>query len=316
MIALRHVACLRAATWVLLIASLALTTSAYGQSTNGPSTTDIATLVERANAAHRDGQYARAAALFDRAFALDAAAALKFNAAQAWRLAGDGPRAADAYALSLVLHETGRGALDDISKVAAQDKLAELETTLGVIRVDEPEGATLAVAHVRQPVPARVHVLPGSHTVTLDHGGQRRTKTLDVIAGESVVVTFVTSDPAPNPRPVAPPPLPEAPPTAGLAPHHVAGLAVLGTGLALGIVTAVLGFETLGADDAWEASEFLDLNARDRAIDFKTATNVVLTAALVCGATSAVLLIIPATDDAPSVSLRVSPVSVALDGRF
>ena len=314
---------MRLLTVAALSAAATFGSASMAQEPDAPDAPDAAdevgSLLDEAGAAYAAERYRDAAELFERAFAIDPVAPLLFNAAQAWRLAGERARAADGYARALELDRTGSTRLDALSRRTAEEKLAELRRDLAIIQVDSPRGATLEVGPARVTVPARVHVEPGRHVVRLDDRGTCSSQELDVQAGSTTRVAFVLAPPT------APPPLPREVPSSGsegvgpaetgdqgLASHHVAGIVTLGLGGALGVVTAVLGVQTLRADDDWEASGFTDLPVREEAVRLKTATNVTLTFALATAGAGTILLLTP--DSRTSVAL--GPGSLSLTGRF
>src|SRR5262245_20364678 len=158
-------------------------------------------LVRDAKRAYATRDYERAAQLFEKAYAADPVPSLRVNAAQAWRLAGDLPRAADAYAQALAVK--GKDALGASDRGFVRDKLAEIEKSTGKLRIDEPRGGALSVAHVeRTPIPAVVHLMPGSHEIRIERpDGSTVTRTIDLEAGETSTLSVVGSEspsPAPN----------------------------------------------------------------------------------------------------------------------
>jgi hypothetical protein len=78
------------------------------------------------------------------------------------------------------------------------------------------------------------------------------------------------------------PPLVAFEPARSPDPQRTIGWVTAGTGVALGVVTAVLGFSALAARDRFEASGYTDPDARADASALRTWTNVTLVAAAVC----------------------------------
>jgi hypothetical protein len=98
------------------------------------------------------------------------------------------------------------------------------------------------------------------------------------------------------------------------------GWVALGTGVALGGVTAWLGVSALGARDRYYDSGRTDRDAYEEAGSYRTWTNVALTGAVLLGATGLVLLLKPSSKTpAPQVGamwLGAGPASVSLGARF
>jgi hypothetical protein len=69
------------------------------------------------------------------------------------------------------------------------------------------------------------------------------------------------------------------------------GWVALGTGVAFGVGAVVLGASALSARDDWNASQLTDRSAHDRAVTFRTLTNVAWVGAAAFGVTGVVLLV-------------------------
>jgi hypothetical protein len=254
-------------------------------------------------ASHQQGDYAGAAGLFEEAYRLAPAAGAKFNAAVSWDAANELPRAADAYETALAM-----GGLVVEQAEQARERLSALERVLGYLRIDEPMGALISVAHVeRAPVPLRVHLRPGTHTITLEAGGTTRTHEVNVGAGEAQRAAFDAPAPrvreTPRAAPVAataplPPPRERVERDTGSA-QRTWGWVAIGAGVVFAGAAVVLGLQTLDAREEWEQTDKgpEHHDKRERAVTFRALTNVAWGgAALAGGAGLALLLTAPSVE--------------------
>lgn len=274
---------------------------------------------ERARQAFADGRFADAAGHFRDAFKVVPDPATKYNEAFAWTKADEIAPAADAYEAALSF-----GDLPDDLAAASSERLTALKTRLGYVIVREPLGARVSVAHARDvPVPARIHLLPGEHEVTMvRESGASETRAIEVTAGQTEVVVF--ERPAAELQPSgAPPPnglVPEREdePTSSAA-YPVLGWGLVGLSVAAGVATGVVGGMTLSKIDAFKATDNRDAALRDEAVTLQTTTNVLLAvAATTATAGVAILVFAPSSDDAsePTVSLSTLGPSVQLRAAF
>jgi len=303
-----------------LAASIALAIgSGAGQAAAGDSER-AAALAKDASAAYDRGDYRHAAELFEQAHGLDPAASLEVNAAQAWRLAGELGRAADAYALALAA-PAGSSGLGKSDRAFAQQKLDELLKSVATLSIDEPRGGTATVAHVTgAAIPVVVHLPAGKHVVAIKNpDGAVVRRDIELGKAEKRTISIV-SDPglgrSPGDKVEAPPPAtpsntaPAAPPAAkapdearGMPTVRVVGLVTLGAAAVLGGVTTYFGVRTLDAVDRWDKGYPNDLDAYDEATHLKTATNVLVAATAVTAAAGLVMVVIPAGGGATTVGL-------------
>jgi hypothetical protein len=314
----RHRA-LRACTAVAICAALGVPRGADADQAAA------AAKVSEANDAYHRGDYRRAAELFEEAHRADPVPALQVNAAQAWRLAGERGRAADAYAAALSV-VVGPHALGTKDRAFAERKLDELRKVVATLHVDEPLGATASVGHAQgRQIPLVVHLPPGTYEISArGSAGAALHKRVELRAGEARTVSLAPVGVAPAATDVAPPPGPstqKASPPADDRPVsavRVAGWSALATSAVLGGVTAYLGVRTLDAVDRWHASEPRELALHDEAVTLKAATNVTLAAAGVTAAVGLVLLLVPLGDGpaAPSAAISVRARGASVGAKF
>lgn len=244
---------------------------------------------ERFTQARRDfeeGNYERAAQGFDAAYRIRPHASPRFNAAVSWDKAEQPARAADAYESAL---EMGGLQRDDAAE--ARTRLGALKKTLGYVRILEPVGALVSLAHVeRAPVPVRVHVSPGAYTAVIEGTdvGQASER-IRVGAGEVVTVSASLESARPaRPKPAnerresADRELSDAPPEDGEA-QRVWGYIAIGGGVLLSGAAIWLGVNALKERDEFEDSGRVDVSARDRSANLRTWTNVAWGGAAVSG---------------------------------
>jgi hypothetical protein len=234
--------------------------------------------------------FARAAELFGKAYELVPNALTKYNEARAWAEAGQAAPEADAHAQAVAL-----GTLDASYAEFSRERLLELERQVGAVVLTEPAGAEVSVAHAQaRPAPVRIHLAPGRYEVRVETpAGAQHALSVEIAAGKSIQLALPTAAPdAPKPSPDAPPPPPPEPATTDSGNGQwIAGWVCLAGGGALGIVAAVLGVQTLGAVDDFEATGNTDAELRDDAVSLRTWTNVATVAAVVVGGSGVVLLL-------------------------
>jgi len=250
-----------------------------------------------ASAAHARGEYLEAARLFEEAHRLAPAAGAKFNAGIAWDQAGDFPHAADAYETALEM-----GGLDQQDAKQAESRLGALKQMLGALRIEEPPGAVVSVAHLeRASVPARVHVRPGSYQLRAEIGSHTTTMRISIGAGEVKTVRFdkpgsggvvePTTKPAEQRPANTDRDLPEdrPKPTRSSA-QKTWGWIALGAGVVLAGTAVYLGTRTLNARDEYN-DDPTSHSKYDKAIALRAWTNVATGGAVVAGGVGTVLLL-------------------------
>lgn len=292
-----------------------------------------------AKAAYARKEYRPAATAFEAAFREAPHPAAMYNAAIAWELAGEPDRAADAHHTSLKLSD--RLTREQIKDARA--RLSRLEKRVATIDVEAPADARISLGRLaRVEPPARFHVLPGDHAVTVTFAdGGRASKQVRAVAAQKERIAFTApsaasdsptlqgSNPPGTPKDRAPgagtiAPEPDAAPDA--APADAAGsssaLLVGGwvgtvTGVALSGAAVGLGIAAVNARDDFDASVYTDVDARNRADLLRTWTNVAWVGAAVAGTVGIVLFIASGVTAAPTkAQLRITPGGAVLRGQF
>jgi hypothetical protein len=271
-----------------------------------------AELFRQADEASDRGEPDVAAGLYARAYRIAPHAITKYNEALEWEKASERPRAADAYEDAL-----DRGELDASRVRDARLRLAALKKQLGYLVVTSPIGATVEVAHVRgAPVPTNLHLPPGDHEVVVTHADCQRGFKVTMTAGETHELE-AECEPAAKPPPRPPPK--RRPPPDKRGPNWMRGFgwATVAIGIAGGLSLLPLAQTTIDANDRWKDSGLTDEGAHEKAIDFRTATNVVLAAsAVVFGVGLTLVILAPDEDASESATLVLTPSNASLEARF
>ena len=233
----------------------------------------------------------RAAAIaFEEAYRRAPRGGAAFNAARAWEAAGEPARAADDYAQALTRNDLG----PDLA-VRARDRVTQLEGSLARVDVTAPSAAVLALVHANVALPASVHVATGTHTLVVTfEDGRRVTRTVKLRAGEATPIDIQPPSEDAQPRAAPSTDAPAAPGRPLSAPSSIMptiGWIALGAGAALGVGAVVLGVSAVSARDDWNASQLTDRGMHDRAVTFRTLTNIAWTGAAAFGVTGVVLLL-------------------------
>ncbi len=286
-----------------LVVALALSS---GQAFASEDPESAARFFKAGKAAYARRENKAAALAFEEAYRRAPRGAAIFNAGFAWDAAGEGARAADAYAIAL-----GRADLEAVDGAHARERLGQLEAVLARIEVRARAAGSLSLAHAAARLPATIHVEAGRHplVVTFDDG-RTTTLTVTAVAGALKIVD-VEMPPPTEPRPPPPsPPRTDAPVTRTL------GYVALATGVALGATAIAVGVETLSARDAWSASQETDRSAHDRAVTLRTLTNVAWGSAAAFAGAGIVLLVASPAARTPSGALLVGPANVSWVAHF
>lgn len=260
-------------SFLLLFASLARAQTEKSE--------EAARLFKDGQARYAGGKFAEAAALFERANEVEPHAAVMFNAALAWERAGDLPRSADDFESALA------GQLDEASKRRAQQRLREIEQTVGVIRIVAPAGARVVIGQrMRSNFPTRVHVATGLVDVRVTFpDGSTDSRSVEVAAGETRDLTLSA--------PAKPPPTPSkkqpAPTSTSVNPWPIAGYVSLGVASSLMLTSVVL---WSNAKDERDALIEGDASARGRAETLQTWTNVTLVSSVVLASAGVTILVL------------------------
>jgi hypothetical protein len=200
--------------------------------------------------------------------------------------------------------------------------LRALAPTLARIDLGSPAGSNVRIGDVETVTPGVVYVDPGTHSVEATlAGGARRQLTVEVGAGETRSLSFEAVEPKPKPEVVAPPaPAPRdrpdaLPPADPSGPPRWLGYASLGVAaLAVGGGVA-LNLRGLSENDDYEDSGRTDLDARQSALDLRTAAFIAYGAgAAFAGA--GVVLLLTSTGSKSAARVELLPLGVACRGRF
>jgi tetratricopeptide (TPR) repeat protein len=226
-----------------------------------------------AQAAFARRDFAAAAAAFEQTARTAPHPATWLNAAEAWELRGDWPRAAEACDRALEVAGSS-----EVHRREAERRLAIAVAHVGTLEVRGPGGFGARVdADAVQPVPLRKRLAVGRHRVVVVNLATGAEKPHEIVsaAGKVRVIDVPVEAPATPASDRATEPAAtgstKAPPTLSWALFASGGVLAAGAG--------ALGYATLGAKDAYESDP-----TRDSLGDFKTlrtTTNVALGAAVI-----------------------------------
>lgn len=270
-----------------------------------------------------DKKYKDAALAFEAAGKLKANAVAYYTAAQAWELANEAARAADAYALALATPK-----LNDTQKQKSEERLGELRKELGTINVAGDEGTKVRVDdHMEVGVPAKLHATAGEHTLQVTRAdGATDKRSVTFAAGKTL---DVDADERPEPQPDAPKvkkvelaeskkvPVNEA--QKGPSAWKTVGFLSIGAGVAALGGGALLGLSAKDAEDTYKKQPTRE--TFDHAKGLEQSTNIMLIAGGVLTAGGIALVIWqsgkkekPPTE--ATVGLRLGPASLHAGGSF
>ncbi len=246
--------------------------------------TRAAELDRLAREAFGRGEFARAAELFASAYEALPHAATLYNQALALEQAGERARAANA--LQAAVRDP---ALAAELKNDGQKRLSALRHELGELVLSSSAPARVDIGAVRdQPTPLTTHLEPGRYSVRIRFdSGAARTRDVELAAGE--VLQLEVEPPLEAAPRATPQPTPQAAP--GGSTHKTLGWLSLGVGAAAATSAVVLGISTLEALDDFERSGNTDADARERAVNLRTFTNVAAGAAVAFGGVGLYLLL-------------------------
>ncbi len=292
---------------IKLLLALALSSSvALADATPGE-------VFKKGRAEYNAGHFVAAAKLFERADAMAPTSQAAYNAGMAWDSAHQ--RAPAANALSRALD---RGQLSAAEVEEASKRLAELAPSLGKLSLNEPEGAKVMLGDVESSIPGTLYVDPGTHQLRVSlPDGTLVERRVNVRAGQAVALSFQAAPAKARPPAPGKPSAPQrdtltANPESSSAP--VLGYSLLGAGaLALGAAVYV-NVRGASANSDFEDSGHTDADARQRAIDLRTAAMITYGAAAVLGGVGLTLVLTSA--DGKRAEAYVGPGSVGLSGRF
>jgi hypothetical protein len=255
-------------SWLSLLAAtlvLALCTSAAAKRSNpNPKTKDT----QKAGAAFKEGQrlfdqadYLGAIEFFDRAYKLRPHHVVMCNIALCHERTGDMVASAKAYQRCL-----DDGASKSPRAEAVQNSLKKVQARITWIEVkSEAQGGTIYIdGKAKGTTPRRVSVNPGTRVVEVRKKGARTaTETIQTRGGEERQLTLtpvVTGEDGPDPSPAR----------NGLPSYWFWG--AVGLTAAFAVVATILGVQTLGLHDDYEAAPSRDL--LDSGESRRTLTNV------------------------------------------
>lgn len=253
-------------------------------------------------AAFRRGDARAAADAFEQAHRLVPHGATVYNAGLAWAAAGEKARAAQAFGEAIE-----RGGLSDSQARDARKRLRELRSTLGMLRISGPAGASVDVAHVQgATAPVAVFLEPGTHRIEVSLAdGQRLSRMHEVALGDDeVVIRSPTEVSAISVEPSSS--------------RRTFGWVALGGAAVLSGAGVYLGLEALEARDQFNDSGQTDADAHDRAASMRLWTNVAWAAAGASAITGIVLLSGAESDegDGDTSQLRVGTQGLVWSGTW
>ncbi|MEZ4224365.1 MAG: hypothetical protein R3B13_25675 [Polyangiaceae bacterium] len=302
---------------------LALPKSAHAQ--DDETLKEARRLYNEAKDAMKDKRYKEAALGFEAASGLHPHAVALYTAAQAWELAAQPARAADAYAKALATPK-----LNDQQAARSRERLAALEKETGVVVATGPEGVRVRLdEQMEAALPARLHGTPGDHVVTIiQPDGKTDARNVSLEAGASVELD-TSKAPAvgdtPKPAPAKRVPLAEP----NKQPVQVerektsiwktVGFVTTGAGLATLAGGIVLGLSAKDAEDTYNAAPTRE--TFDHAKGLETNTNILLITGGVLTAAGVGLVIWQSTSSesktpSSNVSVRIEPSGLSARGRF
>jgi hypothetical protein len=269
------------------------------------------------DAAFNRKDYRAAALAYETAFRLAPNGVAAYNAALAWKSAGEPAREADDLALALAAP-----GLPEPKIQSANTRLAALAPSLAVVAVEAPAGARISVAHVdRATSPLSVHVAPGAIEVVVElAGGARETRSVLARAGQTASVKIAEPVVLKPPTPVETPrkPLP------GVSPQRTAGWVTLAVGGLSASAAIGMGVGFVQAKQTFDASAYHDKAAHDLAETFRIGASIAAAGAGVLALTGTVLVLTARNDvKAGDTALRpgaltvtVGPSGLSLRGSF
>lgn len=228
------------------------------------------------NAAYAKGDFAGAAAAFEKAAFYAPHPSTLLNAAESWELAENPARAAQL--CDRVLDTPN---LEPQHRQAAQKQLSRLENKIGTIVVKAPSKARIEVDDHEEREITRFRVATGAHKVKVtDAEGEPRVQSVTVSGGETRELDFLTPPP-PKPEDTKPSPLvtqKRDEVVQGSGPP-IASWVCFGAAAAAAGVGAYFGVKTLSAKDEFDARP--TTAARDDFNSARLATDVAIGVAAV-----------------------------------
>ncbi len=294
---------------------------AVAQSEEGDTRAEAARLYNEARRAMTEDRYRDAAMAFEAASRLRPHAVALYTAAQAWELASEPARAADAFALSLATPK-----LDAAQAERARQRLEALQKQLGVIQVLGDESTRVQLDdHSEFRAPVRLHATAGEHVLLiLRADGSVDRQPFEVKVGDLLEIDAEARESTPGEpgRPLADParrPVTSEGEGAPLAssPWQTAGFVSLGAGVAGLIGGALLGLSANSAEASYQASPARESYDHAKGLELKT--NIMLIAGGVLTGLGVTLLILKpgeGKEAAPSAKLELSLGGLRAGGSF
>lgn len=268
-------------------------------------------------------KYQEAALAFEAAGRLKSNAVAYYTAAQAWELAADPARAADAYALALATPK-----LNEAQSSKSEERLTALRKELGSVKVRGADGTRVRIDdHMELGTPATLHAGSGEHTLHITRAdGSSETRKLAFEPGKTVEVD---TEERPEPQPDAPKvkkvtlsetrkaPVDES--AKGPSPWKTVGFVGIGAGVAALGGGLVLGLAAKDAEDTYKKRPTRE--TLDHAKGLESSTNVMLIVGGVLTAAGVTLVVWPSRaprkppGDA-ALNLQITPGGVIAGGRF
>lgn len=232
---------------------------------------------------YRTKKYKDAADAFVRAERFAPRGPTAYNAARAFKAAGDTLRAADELAAALRY-----GGLGDDQKKDATEQLRVMEAASGAFELSGPKDATVRIGNREEKVPTRIHVAPGPYVIQFTSGATIDEQQLTVRKGErlSVEMRLLANpkDTQPLPPPSAAQPAPaannvvvparEKPPASTMNLRKPIAIGLMGAGGIMFISAIAVGVGGLSARDRFVESGLTNIALHDEAERQRTLANV------------------------------------------
>ncbi len=293
---------------------------------------------DRAVELFRAKKYRESAEAFGRAERLAPRGPTAYNAARAWKAAGENARAADELTQALAL-----GNLSEEQRKDATKQLAQLEAAngWGILDLEGPKDARVRLGpNDERALPAHAHVLPGTLQVFFKTTTATDEQTVKVAKGEHVAVKMriVTSAPPPPPiAPIEPVAQPAGPPpdhrvrSSDVLTRKNAGIASIVGGVIIFGVGVYVGLDGKSARDKFVNQGNHNRSLHDQAESERIWANVLGVVGIGVAGLGTYLLLTPSQEPAPPaaaprsakpslapshVAVQVGPGGVALAGEL
>jgi hypothetical protein len=307
--------------WLLIaFAALALSRPGLAQQPDDASG-EARRLYTEARKAMSDKKYGEAALGFEAASKLIPHAVALYTAAQAWELAGEPARAADAYARALATPK-----LNESQAERSRERLAALEQQVGTVVITGGESTRVQIDdQIEVTAPARLHGVAGDRTLTITRAdGSVERRAIDLIAGESIEVdidaTQEAAAPEAAPKRVVPLSQPAMQPVRverRSSTLQTVGFVTMGAGLAALGGAVVLGLSAKDAEETYRSSP--TRATFDHAKSLETRTNVMLVVGGVMTSAGVGLVVwqsLSSGKERAALGLRAGPATLAAEGSF